>query len=101
MEIPEEKFLYHLDMGGKGVISCNECDFKQEIVSFLHGFGKNPWICRGFQCQSCGKFHDIERIDGKYDKTECECGGILENENPLFCPVCKSHNMSYNMEYIT
>ena len=31
----------------------------------------------------------------------CECGGSLDREKTLFCPNCKSTNLSYLMEYIT
>ena len=31
----------------------------------------------------------------------CECGGHLEREEALFCPECKSLNLSYDMLYIT
>ena len=31
----------------------------------------------------------------------CECGGHLEREKTLFCPDCKSTNLSYDMQYIT
>ena len=31
----------------------------------------------------------------------CECGGKLDRDSVLFCPECKSQNLSYSMEYIT
>jgi hypothetical protein len=31
----------------------------------------------------------------------CECGGSLDREKALFCPSCKSTNLSYSMKYIT
>lgn len=31
----------------------------------------------------------------------CECGGRLEREEALFCPDCKSLDLSYDMIYIT
>lgn len=31
----------------------------------------------------------------------CECGGHLDREAALFCPNCKSLNLSYEMQYIT
>ncbi len=31
----------------------------------------------------------------------CECGGRLDREKVLFCPNCKSLDLSYSMEYIT
>ena len=31
----------------------------------------------------------------------CECGGHLDREKVLFCPECKSLNLSYDMQFIT
>lgn len=31
----------------------------------------------------------------------CECGGPLERDEALFCPNCKSLNLSYALQYIT
>ena len=31
----------------------------------------------------------------------CECGGELDSKAVLFCPGCRSANLSYNMTYIT
>ncbi len=31
----------------------------------------------------------------------CECGGVLERDKVIFCPSCKSKNLSYQMQYIT
>jgi len=31
----------------------------------------------------------------------CECGGPLERDEILFCPNCKSLNLSYELQYIT
>jgi hypothetical protein len=43
-----------------------------------------------------------EDFEAAYEATLiCECGGHLEREEALFCPNCKSLNLSYNMKYIT
>jgi hypothetical protein len=43
-----------------------------------------------------------EDFEAAYQATLiCECGGLLEREEALFCPNCKSLNLSYNMKYIT
>jgi len=52
---------------------------------------------------------EIEDVKNKRLKSEnaykaslfCECGGILNRDNVLFCPSCKSIDLSYSMEYIT
>jgi hypothetical protein len=41
-----DKRLFFTAMGGKGKIQCSECDFQQEIVSFLHGAN---WNNTGYQ----------------------------------------------------
>lgn len=101
-----DKYLFFWQMGGKGIISCSECDFKQTIVSFLHGF---DWNNTGYQCQKCGKFHEIiydkektEREVSDSEETEkCDCGGHLSRSEPVFCPNCKSTNVRYQMTLIT
>jgi len=43
-----------------------------------------------------------EAFEKSYQATLlCECGGGLDREKPLFCPCCKSTNLSYSMECIT
>jgi hypothetical protein len=43
-----------------------------------------------------------EDFEAAYQATLiCECGGHLEIEEALFCPNCKSTNLSYDMKYIT
>ena len=88
-------------MGGMGNLSCNECGYSQEIVSFLHGFGEDPWSKSGYQCQKCGKFHGIE-YDHKLESIpHCDCGGSLSRDKAIFCPVCKGCNVGYHMTLIT
>ena len=94
----DDNLLYYNRIGGAGIISCNECDFKQEIVSFTHGYKTST---TGYQCKECGKFHKITDDNIKSNIFNCECGGKLERDFPLFCPKCKSYNVSYNMRYIT
>ena len=50
--------LYFFKMSGAGIIECQSCHFKEELISFIHGedqhgdlFGRS-----GCQCMSCGKF---------------------------------------------
>ena len=43
-----------------------------------------------------------EDFESAYQATLiCECGGHLDREAVLFCPNCKSLNLSYDMQYIT
>ena len=85
---------------GFGVMKCNRCSFRQEIVGFLHGFGNDPWSKTGVQCQRCGKFHSVDKNKNPI-KNKCECGGRLEREKALFCPSCKSKDISYRIKYMT
>jgi len=90
-------------LGGYGSISCNVCMHNESITSFTHGRDSST---AGFQCQACGKFAAI-RSGGQGKATEykssliCECGGKFEREKVLFCPECRSKNLSYDMEFIT
>jgi hypothetical protein len=110
------KFQY---MGGHGKLSCNECNFSESLTSFIHGIDSSR---TGYQCQACGKFSSrirTQRHRRSKDEIQeaqeirnesgsayaasliCECGGKLNREQILFCPDCKSKDMSYSMEYIT
>jgi hypothetical protein len=110
------KFQY---MGGHGTLSCNQCNFSESLTSFTHGIRSSR---TGYQCQACGKFASRIRtqrnIRSNYEIPEaqeirnesgsayeasliCECGGKLNREQILFCPDCKSKDLSYSMEYIT
>ena len=90
-------------LGGYGSISCNDCMHTESITSFTHGRDSST---AGFQCQSCGKFAAIHsggpsRSADYKSSLICECGGKFERENVLFCPQCRSKNLSYDMEFIT
>ena len=93
--------LRYWKMGGMGNLSCSECGYSQEIVSFLHGFGEDPWSKSGYQCQKCGKFYTIENAKKLESIPFCDCGGILSREKALFCPKCRNHNVEYLMTLIT
>ena len=91
--------LYYWRIGGAGIIRCQECDFEQSIISFLHG--ANNWNKTGYQCQNCGKFQEIENdLHGSTVK-KCDCGGGLDREKPIFCPKCKTTNVYYDLTGIT
>ena len=43
-----------------------------------------------------------EDFEAAYQATlVCECGGPLERDEAVFCPNCKSLNLSYALQYIT
>ena len=90
-------------LGGYGAISCKDCMHSESITSFTHGRDSST---AGFQCQSCGKFAAIRsggpgKAEEYQSSLNCECGGKFEREKVLFCPECRSKNLSYDMEFIT
>lgn len=94
----DENLLYFFKMGGAGKVTCSDCNTGNEVVSFLHNM--DAWSNTGFQCQTCGQFHEI--VNWKDGVTNnCNCGGNLERDEPIFCPKCKSNNVAYRMSYIT
>jgi len=88
---------------GAGRIYCNNCNHEENIISFIHGFNEED--CNdaesGYQCQSCGKFHSLTMCDIHDEKFICDCGGRLSNEEELFCPQCKSKDITYKVSYVT
>lgn len=102
---PIPRGLTFARMGGAGTIFCKDCGYEEEITSFTHGYTAEGKRCGtfGHQCQSCGKFSDVDDHGVPLSATalRCECGGQLEREEVLFCPKCRSTNLGYNMEYIT
>ena len=95
---------FEYNMGGHGIVTCNDCCYSKELTSFTHG---RDWCNSGFQCQSCGKLTTIQsggpgRAANEYERSlVCGCSGVLARDKVVFCPECKSKNMSYDMEYIT
>ncbi len=90
-------------MGGHGAITCKDCNHSEEVTSFIHGINSSS---SGFQCQACGKLSSIRAGgNGRANQYEqslvCECGGTLARDKVIFCPSCKSKNLSYQMHYIT
>jgi hypothetical protein len=94
---------FRYNMGGCGTITCNDCRHSEEVTSFIHGIDSSV---TGFQCQNCGKLHCVNSGGrGRANQYErslvCDCGGPLDRDKLLFCPSCKSKNLSYFMQYIT
>jgi hypothetical protein len=96
--------LKFFHIGGAGNFYCRSCQYEERIVSFIHG---DYDAVVGYQCQKCGKFHNIESHSKEYhmvhivDPLVCECGGKLSRDEVLFCPKCKSKDTEYFMHYIT
>lgn len=112
---PDEHYLCFSMMGGVGVIVCEECGHKEEIVSFVHGFCHSV---TGRQCPKCYAFSKEQNVsdnDYSYGKSESDflcphCGTVIrkkeesmikDNDKPLFCPKCHSHKLVYHCEYMT
>jgi hypothetical protein len=94
----KDKQLYYHHMSGQGTISCYDCGYKDEIVSFLHGVNDAAW---GYQCQSCVSFHTLNDSQRAAKPLICSCGGELNRNKPIFCPHCKSKSMGYSCTVIT
>lgn len=100
--ITNKSFLYFKDIFGGGIIRCHGCGFKEEINCSTHGFSHIGDFYNGYQCQSCGKFHIITSYGNEKPKiNNCSCGGKLSRENPIFCPKCKTTDVSYLLRYMT
>lgn len=86
-------------MGGAGSIRCVDCGFGQRIISFTHGYTESGERCCnvGRQCLTCGRFVSIygEGEPARFASTKCECGGQTSRDHVLFCPQCRSKNLSY------
>lgn len=100
--IDNKCFVYFKNVRGGGVIRCHGCGYTQEIIGFTHGFDDPCPFTEGNQCQSCGKFHEVDFIGNKrVSPDKCSCGGNLSREEPIFCPRCKARDVSYHLTYVT
>jgi len=92
--------LFFSKLKGFGEIKCNDCDFSQRISGHTHS-GKNR--TNAYQCKNCGKFEDVKTTVGdEPPKLICNnCGGQLTRDEQLFCPECKSKNISYGLMFMT
>ena len=98
-----EGLWFQYSMGGRGDLSCNDCSYSEEVTSFINGISSSS---TGFQCQVCGSFAAIESGGtghaNEYAKSRvCECGGPLDREKVVFCPSCRSKNLTYDLRVIT
>ncbi len=68
-----------------------------------------PTVTKNRQELSAVSEEELAQIKGIRDQVDaaykaslfCECGGILDREQVLFCPRCRSTKLSYKMKYIT
>jgi len=98
-----EGLWFQYSMGGRGDLSCNDCSYSEEVTSFIHGISSSS---TGFQCQACGRFAAIEsggpeQANEDAKRLVCDCGGPLEREKVVFCPSCRSKNLTYDLRVIT
>lgn len=96
----KERLLYFDGTSGEGKILCNRCGHSEDIISFLHGFFTTRRNA-GYQCQLCGKFRSIVSEEGDQVILKCDCGGDLSRGKPIFCPECKSKDVSFILGRIT
>ena len=93
------------DTHGSGFILWRDCGFEQKITSYLHNLPRDirmtTWT-GGYQCQLCGKFQARKSTPQKRDiDLNCECGGMISNKEPIFCPKCKSLDLEYHCTIMT
>jgi len=86
-------------MGGAGILRCNNCDFKQDIVSFC--MGQTPGAILDSNVKIVVKFMKIEYDTETSLGRLCDCGGVLSREEPLFCPNCRTNDIRYCISYMT
>lgn len=98
--IENRSFIYFRDAHGEGIVKCHGCGFKEEIVGFSVNHDVSHPLVRGYQCQKCGKFHRIRFLGSRIMTPflKCSCGGELSNVNPIFCPWCKTRDVSFACE---
>jgi len=103
-EIKKEEdydYLYFVLMNGAGEVSCVDCGNKTILSGYVDGGPGSDWNQKGYQCQSCGRFHEIEYADRLDQLPRCDCGGELFRNKWLFCPECRSDHLIYNEQYVS
>ena len=109
------RYLTFEHISGAGVVHCEECGHKEQVIGFVHGAYECDF---GRQCPQCHTFL-VEHNESKQYHTigpfteDClcpKCGALVHTKGedwdkghdvPLFCPRCHSHRLRYHMEYIT
>ena len=86
--------------------ACENCGWEGVITGCLHG-ASGPdsfWTAEGAQCQDCGTFSSIREgsgVDPAANQFLCQCGGDITRYNILFCPLCRSTAIEYQMSMVT
>ena len=96
-DIPDQTLTLS-GLGGGGMLICHHCRHSEKITTSMHG--RNNYSKTGFQCQSCGKFEAVEN-SGALASPQCECSGQLRQDQPIFCPKCKSRKVRYELLWRT
>ena len=101
--LANKTFVFFRDSRGGGTIRCHGCGYRQGIVSFTNGRDYIRPFTRGFQCQKCGKFHQVQFLGHRLITPflRCSCGGELSNIKPIFCPKCKARDVHYVLKFVT
>ena len=94
-------YLYLFNIEGAGEVSCMLCTFTSKLIGKIHGGTESDLLYKGYQCQSCGRFHELEYPDRLYQLPRCECGGELSRDEFFFCPECRSEHMVYDEQYVS
>ena len=87
-------------ISGVGELVCGNCGIRTPMVSFEHG-APGQWCNSGYQCQSCFRLHTIKNDDKLEELPKCGCGGGLSRDATIRCPVCRSKEVGFDLEYIT
>jgi hypothetical protein len=97
----DKNFFYFSRGSGAGIIICDDCGNNYNIICFTHGGSSHFCATQTFQCQKCGKLVNHTSEGELSTPNNCECGGEMSREEPVFCPICKSKNVQYRMKYMT
>ena len=92
-------YLYFVLMNGAGEVSCQVCTYTSKLTGTINGDHGSDWNQKGYQCQSCGRFDEIEYPDRLDQLPRCDCGGEISRNEIVFCPECRSDHMIYNEQY--
>ena len=102
--------FFHWHEGARTGYQCERCgkftsrDFHQperdeELKSFFE-YPSDPSPALKAKIDQCEALW-VEAEAAYAETLFCECGGALQRDNMLFCPMCKSKNLRYRMMVIT
>ena len=99
-EEEDYNYLYLSNIAGAGEVSCMLCSYSIKLTGKVNGGPGSDWNLKGYQCQSCGQFHQIENPEGLYCLPRCDCGGEISRGEFVFCPKCRCDHMNYTAQYV-